>query len=163
VRKLVRTFGLVAAVAASVGLSTPSASAAGAAVIVFQGTAHINCFGCGTSTGTASLGGTGVRSSNLAAAPEMGAATASYTVQEDAGVSCVVTGSADGTVTGFVNVTFHWLRVGALAVITTAGDVTGAGVAGFEVKGPDGNPLLGVPCGGPVDANVAGAVAGTTA
>ena len=44
----------------------------------------------------------------------------------------------------------------ATAVITTAGDINGAGIAAFAVTSP-----IGLPCGGPVDATVAGSVAGS--
>jgi hypothetical protein len=74
-------------------------------------------------------------------------------------VSCVITGSADGTTSGeLATVTFHWLRVGAVAVISTTGEITGAGVAAFAVTSP---ALPRIPCGGPVDADVAGVLVGT--
>jgi hypothetical protein len=147
------------------GTTSASADDDIATVAVFTGTAHINCFGCGTSTGTATLSGVdpgiGVPDGELDDLA-VESATATYTVQEDPGVSCVITGSADGTTKGeLTEVTFHWLRVGATAVITTTGEITGAGVAAFVVTdGPGGLPKLGVPCGGPVDATVAGSVAG---
>ena len=111
----------------------------------FSGNARIACFGCGVSNGTASL----------QFLPLLASATATYTVNEPVGATCVITGSASGTVTGAVNVSFNWTRVGATAVITTTGDVNGAGVAGFVVTSPVGNP-----CGGAVTAQVAGVVTG---
>lgn len=187
-RRAVHRFGLATAVLATMGFATmfgtTSASADDdiATVAVFTGTAHINCFGCGTSTGTASMGtvcvsgnangddvaacgytrlGSGRRILN-------GSATAIYTVQEDPGASCVITGSADGTgdgtgtafgrMMGSLNAAFHWTRVGANAILTTTGDVTGAGTAEFAVTSP---ALPSIPCGGSVDAEFVGSVAGT--
>jgi hypothetical protein len=166
--------GLSAALLACFGLGAQPVEATDAA-LVFSGTAHVNCFGCGSSTGTAELCLTGAYGTTTFAAcayPRFrgtrqlsgGApAYAEYTVQEDPGVSCVITGSADGKVysptkaTATITVTFHWLRVGALAVITTGGDITGSGVAAFAVTSP---ALPSIPCGGPVDADIAGSIAG---
>ncbi len=143
-KAILRSAVVVAAAASSIAMISTPANAAGA--VAFTGTAHIDCFGCGSSTGTADLTGVGTHS---------GAATANFTVFEPEGATCVVTGSASGTVTGAVNVVFNWTRVGATAVITTSGDINGAGVAAFVVTSPVGNP-----CGGPVTASVVGAVAG---
>jgi hypothetical protein len=151
-KAFLRTTVAVAAAAASIAMVGTPADAAGA--VVFTGTANIDCFGCGVSTGTAEL--TGVGTLLDPANPVLtGAATANYTVNEPDGATCVVTGAASGTVTGAVDLSFNWTRVGAVAVITTSGDVEGAGVALFVVTSPVGNP-----CGGPVTAQVVGVAAG---
>jgi hypothetical protein len=153
-KAILRSAVLAASVAAGLTMSMAPAHAVAPEAIVFTGTAHINCFGCGSSTGSAKLALAGTRTDAMA--------TASYTVQEDPGVSCVITGSADGTVTSTsigATVSFHWLRVGAVAVITTGGAITGAAVAGFAVTSP---ALPSVPCGGPVDADVAGVLVGAS-
>jgi len=153
--KAILRSAIVAAGAASTMIAgmTP-ASAAPGGVVAFTGTASIGCFGCpGPRPGTAVLSGTGV---TLEGNVISGTANATYTVTDPADVTCVITGSATGSVTGAINVGFTWLRVGATAVITTTGEVNGAGAAVFVVTSPVGNP-----CGGPVTATVVGAVAGT--
>jgi hypothetical protein len=162
VRTSLHRFGLVAAVAAlslgTLGAAPASADDDIAIVAVFVGTAHINCFGCGVSNGTADLQGQDpsvtaeVETDDLA----LEGAVATYTVFEPTGATCVISGSANGTTTGeLATVNFSWTRVGAVAVITTTGEINGAGVAAFVVTSPIGNP-----CGGPVDATVVGTVAG---
>jgi hypothetical protein len=152
-KNILRSAVLAASVAATVaGGMTPASAAVGDAV-AFVGTAHINCFGCGDSTGTASLTGVGV----AGGAVVNGAAHASYSVNESAASpGCVISGTASGSVTGAIAVQFNWSRVGAVAVISTTGDIDGTGVAAFAVTSPAGNP-----CGGAVDAVVAGAIVGT--
>lgn len=135
--------------AIAIGTSGP-AYAQGAGV--FHGTAHINCFGCGDSSGTAALSVTG--EVNGVAKTEA-AVNASYTLHEDS-LTCPAVGTASGGFSGAVNGSFTWTRVGASAVITTAGDINGAGIAAFAVTSP-----VGLPCGGPVNATVVGSVAGT--
>jgi hypothetical protein len=167
-KKALRMLGLTAALTASVGLGTGAANAASA--VAFVGTAHINCFGCGDSSGTASICVKGVTVTTPPIPPAVTVhdpsvgicgllgtnTTATYTVHEDTGAGCVVSGTASGTTSGELNVAFNWTRVGAIAVISTTGDVNGAGVAAFVVTSPLGNP-----CGGAVTAEVVGAVAGT--
>ena len=136
--------------AIALGTSTAPAYAAGAGA--FEGTAHINCFGCGSSSGTADLKVAGVVGTSAKALADV---SASYTVSEAPG-TCPAVGSAVGSFGGAINGTFTWTRVGATAVITTAGDINGAGVAAFAVTSP-----VGLPCGGSVNATVVGAVAGT--
>jgi hypothetical protein len=148
--KILRTIGLAAAVAGTVAFGGSPAGAAGAGA--FAGDASIDCFGCGTSDCSASLTVGGV----VGTAPAVGAAaTTSCTANEPADVTCVVSGSASGRVEGSVNVDFNWTRVGAAAVITTSGDINGAGAAVFVVTSPVGNP-----CGQAVAAKVVGALAG---
>jgi hypothetical protein len=157
--------GLTAAVVAAVGFGSiagtmpASADDDVAIVAVFTGTAHINCFGCGTSTGTAELAGQdpSVSAEVETDDAELETAHAAYSVQEDGGTSCVITGTATGTTVGeLATVSFNWTRIGAVAVISTTGEINGAGVAVFVVTSP-----IGLPCGGPVDATVVGTVAGT--
>jgi hypothetical protein len=149
-KAILRTAVVVAGLATAVATSITPASAAPGAV-AFVGSANITCFGCGDSAGTASLTGVGVVNGGAA----NGSASATYTVHEDTGAGCIVSGTASGSVSGAVNVDFNWTRVGAVAVISTTGDVNGQGVAAFVVTSPVGNP-----CGGAVSAEVAGAVAG---
>lgn len=115
----------------------------------FTARAGVNCFGCGVSSGAADIwfapAVQGVTSPN---------AKATYTVTEIPG-QCPVTGSATGSVTGVANLSFSWARVGAVAVISTTGDVNGGGTATFAVTSPVGSP-----CGGSVTAQVVGAIAG---
>lgn len=148
-KAILRTTTVVAALASALA-GSPSVSAQDAGH--YQGPANINCFGCGISSGTASLTFTGYYNGY---AVVNGPAFASYTVVETPS-QCPVTGSATGTVVGAVNVVFNWTRVGATAVVTTSGDINGGSVAVFAVTSPVGNP-----CGGPVQALVQGAVAGT--
>ena len=161
-RKTIRSLALVAAVAGNVAVSGAPASADGGGA--FEGTASIACFGCGDSNGTAELCFTGVTFPPVEAhicdggrgdAFQSSNVHATFRVHESPS-ECPVTGSANGTTSGAVTVAFDWTRVGATAVITTTGDINGAGVAAFKVTDP-----VGVPCGGPVTATVVGAVAGT--
>lgn len=148
-KAILRSAVLAAGVASTLAMTAVPSSAQGAGV--FTGEASINCFGCGVSSGTATLSVTG----EVNGVAQVGAsASATYTVTEIPS-QCPVTGSANGTVSGAVNVTFAWTRVGATALITTSGDINGGGTAVFAVTSPVGNP-----CGGPVTANFAGAVAG---
>jgi hypothetical protein len=117
----------------------------------FTGTAAISCFGCGDSAGTASLTVVGAVRGSVTS----GSAFASYTVHEATGAACVISGTADGTLTGAINGSFSWMRVGALAVISTAGDIDGQGIAAFAITSPIGNP-----CGGAVIAEVGGLIGG---
>jgi hypothetical protein len=132
--KILRTAIIVASVAAAVATTSTPASAA--AVVAFAGTATIDCFGCGDSQGTAELTGAGSVAGNV------GSAHADYTVHEGTGTDCVISGTAEGGVTGALNVSFNWNRVGAVALINTTGDVNGSGTAAFVVTGP-----AGLPCG----------------
>ena len=118
--------------------------------VAFEGTATISCFGCGVSSGSASLAVAGRTRRELVG----GTSTASFTVTEGP-TTCPVTGSANGTITGEVDAAFSWTRVGAVAVITTSGDVKGTGTAAFVVESPVGSP-----CGGPVSARVSGLIGG---
>ena len=153
-RKILR--GALLATGAAALVVTGAAPAHAVDVVVFAGTAHINCFGCGTSTGTGSFCAYAKVHYPPPSADVCVGFTSAYTVAEGTGVTCVVTGSADGTTSGpGLNTTFHWTRVGATAVISVVGDINGSGVAGFVVTSP-----AGIPCGGPVDAEVVGAVAG---
>ena len=144
---------LAVAALAVAPVAVPSASAATGGAVAFTGTAYLDCFGCGYSHGTADLSVIGLVGGNVVDGP----AYADYTmVQPNISPFCMISGSASGYVTGTVNVTFNWTRVGALALIGTTGDITGLGFATFTVTSPTG-----VPCGGPVVAQFEGTVAGT--
>jgi hypothetical protein len=132
----------------STGCHVTSSGCGSGGAAAFTGTSFINCFGCGTSNGNASLNIVGASASG---GPINGAANATFTVNEPA-ATCPVQGSAVGSTTGALAVNFVWTRLGATAVITTSGDIGGAGVAAFVV--------VGNPCGGPVTATLAGAIAG---
>ncbi len=153
-RTVLRRAGLVAALAGSLALGIQPASASGGS-FAFQGTAHINCFGCGDSPGTATLNYICV-DLNEGVVCVYGVGTASYTATESSGVGCLLSGAWSGVMTGPVSVSFNLTRVGSFFVITTAGDVNGAGGGVFQVTAP-----VGIPCGGPVDAAIVGDVAGT--
>lgn len=153
--------GLVAAAMVAAGVALPATPASayicvdlgpgGVACVWFLGTANIACFGCGTSSGTASLSATGVAHGGVIVG---GAVNATYTVVEDNDpTTCVISGTATGTTTGAVSVSFNWTRVGAVAVITTSGDINGAGLAAFVVTSP-----AGIPCRSAVTAAVTGFV-----
>jgi hypothetical protein len=141
-RSAVLAIGAAATIATG---ATPASAAPGA--VAFLGTATIDCFGCGLSQGTADLAVLGVVNGGAAS----GAAHAVYTVTPTG--NCLVSGVAEGTVTGAVNVAFTWVRVGAVAVISTAGDINGTGVGTFVITDP-----IGVPCGA---RNVRAIVSGT--
>jgi hypothetical protein len=133
-----RTLGLATALVAG-AVPMPPSSAAG--FVAFAGTASIDCFGCGDSQGTAELCTTVVTPDGrvvTVCAP----AHAEYTVHEGTGTDCVVSGTAEGGVTGAINVSFNWNRLGAIALINTTGDINGSGTAAFVITGP-----AGLPCG----------------
>jgi hypothetical protein len=128
--------------------STPHGSGS----VAFTGTANVACFGCGVSAGTADLLVSGVIGDAVLGANPV---HATFTVDEQPG-ACPATGTANGTTTGPVQVDFSWTRLGAFAVVTTRGDIDGAGIAAFTVTSP-----VGVPCGQAVTAAVVGSIAGT--
>jgi hypothetical protein len=131
--------------------NTPATAVAGG--VFGGGTASVDCFGCGTSSCYAALTVAGAVGTTAFAG---GAGTTSCTANEPANSACVVTGSASGRVEGAVNVDFNWTRVGVTAVITTSGDINGAGAAVFVVTDPHGNP-----CGHAVQALVTVQLDGT--
>ena len=142
------------AMSVAVGMSPASAHDNGGA-FAFTGEATIGCFGCGEygptgNSATFSVTGAWTDGDTESASPH----TASFKVIEHP-TECPVTGYANGNTSGSVAVSFDWTRVGATAVITTNGDVDGAGTAVFKVTDP-----VGLPCGGKVTAQFAGAVAG---
>jgi hypothetical protein len=185
-RNALRLAAVAAALAGSAVFGGTPASAVGVGGGIFEGYAHIDCFGCGAGHGTAELCVTGAAVSPVPPPPPPSVrvfgpqvclppdgpvippvppttpgptpnTSATYSVQEDGGANCVITGSATGTTTGAVNTVFNWTRIGAVAVISTTGDINGQGVAAFIVTSPKG-----LPCGGAVEAYVAGALVGTT-
>ena len=147
-RNVLRAAALTVALA-----SVPAPAHADPGAIAFYGVAYIDCFGCGASFGTADLSAYGATAGRGVIS---GSASATYTTQQPAGPACVLTGTATGSVSGAVYVTFGWTRVGALALITTNGEITGTGTATFRVVSPG---LL-IPCGRPVVAEVIGAISG---
>jgi hypothetical protein len=158
-RAVLRTAGLVAALAGSLAVTAPPA-AADEGVFPFFGTIHSNCFGCGSATGSGYVcvvtpdGAACVYYPRARRAGITYNTSLNFTESEPTGVGCLLTGSASGTATGAINVTFSLTRLGSFFVITTSGDVNGAGVGALQVTSP-----LGVPCGGPVDAQIAGSIA----
>lgn len=154
-KAILRSAIVAAGMAAIAVASTTPASATPGGAFAFTGSTTLTCFGCGhrdNQKANLSVTGASLAPATFVAAP----ATADFSIDEEGGVLCLVTGSANGTVSGGgLNVTFNWTRVGAVAVILTAGSVDGAGVAAFVVTDP-----VGPPCGGQVTASFAGAVAG---
>lgn len=150
--KILRSAIVAAGAAASILMSTTPASAVTAAV--FEGTATIGCFGCGTygpAGNSANFTVTGVVQNNPVSAT---GGSATFTVTEPIGATCVVSGSAQGEIT-FAGITadFTWTRFGPVAVVSVPG--VGTGAAAFAVTSPAGNP-----CGGSVTASFAGTIAG---
>jgi hypothetical protein len=153
-RHAVRTTLLaLASVLALLVPGTSPASASGGAG-AWEGTAYIDCFGCGVSHGTAD-----VCAFFVGAGGQAGLCLpvhATFTVNEPT-ATCPFQGSAVGTMSGgpTFSANFAWTRVGMWAVMTTTGTVNGAGPAGFVPKTP------GLPCGGPVEAYVWGSFGGS--
>lgn len=148
-----RGTAFAAGLAATVALGVPPAAATGGAV-TFDGTAFVWCFGCGTTTGSAELDVSGALADGtvLVDAP----VHASYVAQQpNDPITCLITGTAQGTTGGAVSVSFNWTRVGAWAVITTQGDINGMGTALFVITDP-----IGIPCRTYVWAHVTGTVFG---
>jgi hypothetical protein len=115
--------------------------------LVFTGTAHITCFGCGVSSGVADLTVTTPLGS--------GPVHATFTVVQSAN-TCPLNGTANGSFTGYLDGTFTWTRMGATAVITTSGDITGTGTAAFaptDLGNPCGNTWVGVTVAGAITGN----------
>ncbi len=135
----------------SVG-TAPGHAAPGAPT--YTGVDHVTWFGCGPTTGAADLCLTGCFRGSVRLGCTVAHAT--FTAQECTGVDCVISGTATGSVTGGIALSVNWTRLGALAVVTTTGDVNGARYAALEVVGPSG-----LPCGGPLDARFAGFLVGT--
>ena len=140
-----RTLAL-AALLAPLSLS-PSPASAGPIAVAFIGTAHIDCFGCGPTSCSASLdllGGTHTGT----------ASTTACNASEPGGVGCLVSGTANGTIVGTsgtvrgLTLDFNWTRVGPLAVYTLSGNGLGAGEALFIPTS--------VTCGAPADATILG-------
>jgi hypothetical protein len=154
VKAILRSAVVAAGIAAASVAGVMPASAAQGGAFAFTGETTLTCFGCGHKEGqSATLNVTGA---TLTPPGTLGgSANASFAIDEQGGALCLVTGSANGSVSGAgLSVNFNWTRVGAVAVITTTGSVNGAGVAVF-VTDP------GITCGGPVHAQFAGAVAGS--
>ena len=137
-----------AAAAAALGAATlaPAPASAVSSFTVY-GEAHIGCFGCGPTIGAADLWVTGVYDNQPVAAtypvdPPNG--SAHFVGNTPAGPSCLLSGTAEGTVTvGLSTATFTWVRVGGTALIAIPG-VARAAVQVWVAE-PVGNP-----CGGPV-------------
>lgn len=166
---------LVLAIAVAATLAVPGVPAQAEGAVFFTASIHINCFGCGTSPGTASLCVTGETDGSAWAGcgfaggrSLIGEANgiATFTAVEDNDpLTCVISGTATGTslgggtlgglATGGFQVAFNWTRVGDIAVITTTGTINGVGTAVFLVTSPSG-----VPCRSAVDAIATGFVAG---
>jgi hypothetical protein len=176
-RRILRTVGLAAAIAGTLGLGLPPAAASGG-VYSIVGDGWEDCFGCGTTDGYGTLCVSGSSSNGEAAAcvyqPNARAASAfdfipnesmEYTAVEGdlrtsaaAGPVCLglVTGTASGVMYGVIHVYFNWVRLGDSLLITTFGDVNGAGVGTFTIVGPLGNP-----CGQSVEFRITAEIAGT--
>ena len=159
-KAILRSALVAAGVATALATSVLPANAVGAGE--FEGFATISCFGCGgTQPGTAELAVNGVNGTTPVVGAvilpgQTGNVHAAYTVIEGTGTDCVIQGQAFGTTTGAVNTAFTWSRFGAVAIISTTGDINGPGVAAFVVT------TAGLPCGtNNLQALVVGALAGT--
>ena len=141
-----------AAVATTLAGTAPAFATNG--VLSFDGEVYIDCFGCDVTTGRADLRLTGL----IGAVPLLRAtAAAEFVADQPRGdLNCMHTGSATGSVNGPVDLEFNWTRIGMFAVISTTGDINGAGTAALTVVDPIGV----VPCGGFVRAVVVGGVIG---
>lgn len=180
--KILRSTALVAGSVAA--LLVPSGQASAASSAEFNGVATVGCFGCGTygpagNTAYFCVNGVidardghthtvngGVYNDPTGSTPCNGSTggdgvsghgSATYTVNEPVGPTCVASGTAEGsitvtTATGAHSTSFNWTRTGAHAVITTG---WGTGTAVFHVTSPVGSP-----CGQRVTADFAGALAG---
>lgn len=147
-RHAVRTTLLaLASVLALLMTGAPPAAASGEGF--WTGTAHINCFGCGISNGTAEICYYGVVNGQVGLCQ---AVHATFTVDEPSS-TCPLQGTATGSTTGAVRGNFAWTRVGYVAAYTTTGDVNGPGLAGFL--------FVGNPCGGPATVTIWGGGGGT--
>lgn len=156
-KNVLRNAVLVAGASATMFLPG-SASATSAAQ--FTGTATIGCFGCGTygpagNSATFCVNGV-VNNVNVTCVPGTTNGTATFTVTEPVGATCVVSGTATGTitVTGVGSAGFTWNRTGPHARVTVSAWGSTAEVV-FNVTSPVGNP-----CGGPVTAVFSGTLTG---
>jgi hypothetical protein len=125
-------------------------------VYPFEGTMSADCFGCGTSAGHGEHCVVSKDSSVCVYHRALHSPNtwSEFTTNEPGG-TCPVTGSASGYMYGALNVDFTWTRLGNVLVITTAGQVNGAGTAVVHITEPVGNP-----CGGPVTMLVVGQISG---
>jgi hypothetical protein len=147
-------------------LLTPVVPAHAAGGVTFTADVVINGFGIGASTGEAWLCVNGVVNGRVVTNTNVCSSTtghaganahATFAVYEDPAL-CPAVGSANGSVTGVINTSFVWSRVGTGAVILTSGGDfgNGKGCAKFVVTDPLGNP-----CGttGYIHASAKGSVA----
>jgi hypothetical protein len=143
---------LAATAASLVVVLTPQSADASAGGTV-QGTMHFNCFGCGTTSGSADLRING----QIAGRQYIQArVTATFTAYESP-LTCPTIGNAQGSFSGAWSGTFTWTRTGASVMVTTVGDVNGVStLALVPVK-----PVVSVsPCGQALDLMVVGTFAG---
>lgn len=144
----------ILAAGAAVAMLVPAAPASAVSAAHFQGSATIGCYGCGTygpAGNSASFTITGIVNNT----PVVNAAgSASFTVMQPTGATCVVTGTASGTVwvDGVGSTWFHATSVGATATASTG---WGTAFVTFWIVSPVGNP-----CGGSVTASFTGILVG---
>lgn len=153
----VRTLALAAVTASTLTLGSAPAEALTAAAIVGEMT--IGCFGCGTygpagNSGTFSV--TGVFGNVITV---LRPASATYTVHDTVGATCVVSSTIEGAFsvdTGPAQFTSRMFltRIGG-AVLVAMPDLGVNGAGTFAVTSPVGNP-----CGGAVSATVTAALVG---
>ncbi|HEU0131487.1 MAG TPA: hypothetical protein VFQ85_10925 [Mycobacteriales bacterium] len=145
----------LAAAAAAVALATPAltppARASRGGVVVLTCALHYRVWGVGTASGT---GECSAESVTAGGSVVTGSVHLSFTVAWS-GI-CPASGALyTGTATGVTNVNFVITRRADTGVVTTTGDVNGAGYAKFLVTSPVGNP-----CGAPADETVVITIAG---
>ncbi|MDQ1695116.1 MAG: hypothetical protein QOJ03_469, partial [Frankiaceae bacterium] len=130
----------------------PASAAAGGA---FKGTLTINCFGCGASSGRATLKATGtIAGKRIVQAP----LTMSFTFYSSL-ATCPVQGQATGTYSGAADGYFgaNFGPTGAtFGIVSFTGEINGVGTISLASTTPDV-----ISCGQPLSATVVGEFAGT--
>jgi hypothetical protein len=107
-------------------------------VVAFDGTWRSDCFGCGSSDAEMSLSVTSAGSGGAGVGQP---AWSSFTANEPADATCLLSGSASGHISGAIEVDFNWTRLGPFAVISMTGHVNGIGTGTFTLTSP-----IGLPC-----------------
>ncbi|MDQ1712267.1 MAG: hypothetical protein QOE45_1717 [Frankiaceae bacterium] len=135
-------------------LLTPAMPAQATSGVTFTADIVVDGLGSGGHTGEAWLCVSGVVGGTVVTCAGGYNAHATFTLVNSYPV-CQAMGDAWGTVTGAVQTSFTWVRVGDTAFITTSGGSLGSGngTATFTVTSP-----VGIPCGQTVRATAEGSV-----
>jgi hypothetical protein len=116
-------------------------SNAAGGLLVLDGNATFDCFGCGDAYGSMS----GTASTVVNGEPYLGAFSATYTMHAGTGTQCAINSIAQGEMDlpGFGQTYFDMDVVGPTVVLDFAyGDGAGSGYGSFIITGP-----IGLPCG----------------